>query len=416
MLSVLRNSYQRNARLSISYFVLRSVGSHHFHTWLRKRFLVQERLDSGQLQYFKLQKCDFRTTQHLCIPPIMTLLLRPVLHIGAALMGRTIKKWWARKSKEEKEEYKQWYRERRNMFLGCFGFYGLMLFTYYITHFKTDPLTQRSRFIIFNKEQERDLGKRLHELQLEIYKKNIVPPDHPAYKRILRAFRRLIVANKDLKSMRETKWNLTVIDIPLMNSFTLPDGSIFVSLDLLRYIENDDQLEFLLAHEMAHSLLSHSLEMMSDQFLLDLLIAVPILLVWFTFPDMAAAIVHTIGDRITKIVYELPYNRVLENEADEVAIKLSAKACIDLREAVVFWATLRTLTEMEVLPSEIPWVSSHPSHGDRENNINKAMIKALEMRRDSGCPELPAVDPRTKFYERSAREQMIHFRRRGIIV
>lgn len=118
MLSVLRNSYQRHARLSTSYFVLRPVGSHHLHTWSHKKFLVQEKLDSGQLQYLKLQKCDFHTTQHLYIPPIVTLLLRPVLHIGAALMGRTIKKWWARKSKEEKEKYKQWYRERRNVFLG----------------------------------------------------------------------------------------------------------------------------------------------------------------------------------------------------------------------------------------------------------------------------------------------------------
>lgn len=32
------------------------------------------------------------------------------------------------------------------------------------------------------------------------------------------------------------------------------------------------------------------------------------------------------------------------------------------------------------------------------------------------CPALPMVDPRIKFYERSAKEQTTHFRRRGIIV
>lgn len=118
MLSVLRNSYQRHAQLSTSYFVIRSVGSHHLHTWSRKKLLVQEKFDCRQLQYLKLQKFNFRTTQQLCVPPIISLLLRPILHIGAALMGRSIKKWWARKSKEEKEEYKQWFRERRNVFLG----------------------------------------------------------------------------------------------------------------------------------------------------------------------------------------------------------------------------------------------------------------------------------------------------------
>lgn len=67
--------------------------------------------------------------------------------------------------------------------------------------------------------------------------------------------------------------------------------------------------------------------MLSDQLLVDFLIAVPILAIWIIFPDMAAAIVHMIGDRITKIMYELPYNRVLENEADEMGMKLSAKVC-----------------------------------------------------------------------------------------
>lgn len=67
--------------------------------------------------------------------------------------------------------------------------------------------------------------------------------------------------------------------------------------------------------------------MLSDQLLLDLLIVVPILVIWFTFPDIAAAIVHMIADRIMKIMHELPYNRVLEKEADEVAMRLSAKVC-----------------------------------------------------------------------------------------
>lgn len=46
---------------------------------------------------------------------------------------------------------------------GCFGLYGLILTIYYITHLKTDPLTQRSRFIIFNQVQEQKLGKMILE-------------------------------------------------------------------------------------------------------------------------------------------------------------------------------------------------------------------------------------------------------------
>jgi hypothetical protein len=63
-----------------------------------------------------------------------------------------------------------------NVFQGCFGLYGLLLFIYYVTHLETDPLTKRSRFIIFNKEQEKKLGKMVLETVskfIECLKKNL---------------------------------------------------------------------------------------------------------------------------------------------------------------------------------------------------------------------------------------------------
>ncbi|TGZ45907.1 Metalloendopeptidase mitochondrial [Temnothorax longispinosus] len=395
MLAISRSLCRKNFQRRTTHFVTCSVRDRH-HIWSYKRFLVQDKVDCGKIQYLKLQKCDFRTTQNLHVPPLVAMLLRPILRIGAVLMGRGMKRWWTRKPEKEKEEYKQWFRERRNIFLGCFGLYGLILAIYYVTHLETDPLTQRSRFIIFNQEQEKKLGKMVLEAHLEAHKLDLVPHSHPAYKRLIRVIERIFTSNKDLKSMRDTQWTLTVINTPLTNSYILPGGNIFVSLDILRIIENDDQLGIVLAHEMAHSLLLHSLEALSDRLLWDFLIAIPILLVWAIFPDLAAAIIHMIGERIVNIIYNLPFSRVLENEADEVGLKLAAKACIDIREAVVFWATMRTLTEMHTLPPELPWISTHPAHGDREKRLNEAMTKALELRKDSGCSTLPAADPRDK--------------------
>lgn len=69
------------------------------------------------------------------------------------------------------------------------------------------------------------------------------------------------------------------------------------------------------------------LEVLSGQLLWDFLIAVPILLVWALFPDLTAAVIHMIGERFLNIAYNLPFSRVLENEADEVGLKLAAKVC-----------------------------------------------------------------------------------------
>lgn len=416
MFTVSRSLCQKNLQQSTtSHFVICSVRNRH-RTWTYKRFLIQDKFDCRKPQYLKLQKCDFRTTQNLHVPPLIALLLRPVLRIGSLLMGRGMKRWWLRKSDIEKEEYKRWFGERSNIFLGCFGLYGLILALYYLTHLETDPLTKRSRFIMFNREQEKKLGKMVLEAHLEVHKADLVPHSHPAYKRLIRVIEKIFTANKDLKLMRDTQWTLTVVNTPLTNSYILPGGNIFISLDILKIIENDDQLGIVLAHEMAHSLLLHNLEILSGQLMWDFLIAVPILLIWALFPDMAAALIHMIGERIVTVMYNLPFSRGLENEADEVGLKLAAKACIDIREAVVFWATMRTLTEMHTLPTELPgWISTHPAHGDREKHLNATMTKALELRHDSGCAVLPAADPRDKFYKRSAKEQEIYFKQRGII-
>ncbi|XP_012529308.1 metalloendopeptidase OMA1, mitochondrial isoform X1 [Monomorium pharaonis] len=415
MLTISRSLCQKNLQQATTgHFVICFMRSCH-RAWPYKRFLIQDKVDCGAPRYLKLQKCDFRTTQNLFVPPLLALILRPVLRISSLLMGRSMKRWWTRKSEQEKEEYKQWFRGKSNVFLSCFGVYVLILATYYITHLETNPLTKRTRFIIFNQEQEKKLGKMVLEAHLEVHKNNLVPHDHPAYKRLIKVIEKIFTANKDLKSMRDVQWTLTVISTPLSNSYILPGGNIFVSLDILKITENDDQLGIVLAHEMAHSLLLHSLEVLSDQLLWDFLIAIPILLIWALFPDFSAAIIHFIGERIVNVMYNLPLSRILENEADEVGLKLAAKACIDIREAVVFWATMRTLTEMHTLPPELPWISTHPAHGDREKRLNEIMAKTLELRKESGCPVLPRVDPRDEFYKRSIKEKEFYFKQRGII-
>jgi len=55
-----------------------------------------------------------------------------------------------------------------------------------------------------------------------MHKNDLVPKFHPAYKRLLKVMEKILIANKDLKSMRDTQWTLTVISTPLKNSYILP--------------------------------------------------------------------------------------------------------------------------------------------------------------------------------------------------
>ncbi|XP_012277470.1 metalloendopeptidase OMA1, mitochondrial [Orussus abietinus] len=366
-------------------------------------------------RYIKYQRYDFHTTPRRDIPPLLALLLRPLVRIGAVIFGRFLRKWWKRKSNDEQFQYIQKYAGKKNVFFGTLGFFVISIFLYYITHIEKDPITNRSRFIMFNKQQRIQLSELIFEVHLEQHKKLIISAKHPVYIKLQKITEILISANKDLPVVSEKKWSLSVIDSPLKNAYVLPGGNIFVFLGMMQMVENDDQLAVILAHEMAHALLHHSFEQMSTGILIDLLVMIPIMALWAMFPDVLATIFHAITQHVVDIVHNLPYSRALESEADEIGLKLAAKACVDVREAVVFWGMMRTLTEMNVEPNQVPWLSTHPDHADREQNLNAQMANALKLRDPYQCGLLSPVDPRKTFYERTTRDHLERFKQRGII-
>lgn len=113
-----RNLCQRNIqRSATNNLVVRPIRNRCC-AWQHKNLVSQSTVNCRKLQCLLLQKCYFRTTQSLYIPPFVAMILRPALRIGAFLMGRSIKKWWAHKSDKEKEEYKRWVKDRSNIILG----------------------------------------------------------------------------------------------------------------------------------------------------------------------------------------------------------------------------------------------------------------------------------------------------------
>lgn len=369
-----------------------------------------------QFKNINYQKiCDFHTTSKLYVPPFLAIILRPILRLSAFLLGRGIKQWWQKKSTKEKEQYKILFKENRNMFLGSLSLLCLIFILYYLTHLETDPITKRKRFIIFNKKEQNVLGKLILEMHLEEHRGSLVSYNHPAYKRLIKIIRNILNKNKDLNGVNEKDWTLTIVDSPIRNAYVLPGKNIFFFLGVLDIIDNDDQLSIILAHEMAHELLLHPIEQFSHSLLIDVLMVIPILLLWACFPDVLAFLSQIIGQHIINLLHNLPFSRALENEADLVGLGLAARACVDVREAVVFWGIMRTLSEMNLAMDVVPWLSTHPAHGDREQNLNNKLPKAIELRNLSGCPKLSPIDPRTKFYERTMKDHEYYFKRRGII-
>ena len=101
----------------------------------------------------------------------------------------------------------------------------------------------------------------------EAYKEAILPEEHPYYERVAQVATRILKSNKDISEIRQKTWTVTVIDDTEKNAFVLPTGNIFVYTGMLSCCSNDDELGIVLAHEIAHIVLKHASELLSESIL-----------------------------------------------------------------------------------------------------------------------------------------------------
>ncbi|KAI5741041.1 hypothetical protein M8J76_009809 [Diaphorina citri] len=231
---------------------------------------------------------------------------------------------------------------------------------------------------------------------IEEHGNQVLPLGHPAYKRVGAVVKRLIDANKVYMEHNNFKYPITIIDDPLINAFVFPDGRIFMFTGMFQLCQTDDELATVLSHELSHTLLKHVAEKLSNKTFLEILYIVPLMIIWFLLPDLGAIVTQVLLDDLKSIIFELPFEREMETEADEVGLKLMARACYDVRVAPFFWQKMALKeTQDQVGPKMEEYLSTHPSHENRANNLESKMKEALDIRKECNCLPLgPLFIPR----------------------
>jgi predicted Zn-dependent protease len=167
---------------------------------------------------------------------------------------------------------------------------------------------------------------------------------------------------------------------------------------MLDVCTNDDQLGIVLSHEVAHTLLNHAAEQLSYINFLSALLILPFAVMWAFLPnDGIALVADWFFNKVSGILWELPFARHMETEADEVGLTLASKACFDVREAPVFWGKMQVVSEMndKFEPPEL--LSTHPNHKTREKHLTSLVPEALKLRSTCGCSKLAVHDPGQEF-------------------
>jgi len=148
--------------------------------------------------------------------------------------------------------------------------------------------------------------------------------------------------------------NITVAAVrdPVVNAYAFPDGSIYMNVGLLERLENEAQLANILAHELAHVVLRHSLEAYKDR--RDKVVAAHITDL-FLFGTSIAYIPY--------IASISSYSRSQEEEADKMALELMSEAGYPLSGATGLFKVLEQVKTGTSASFSI--YSSHPDNAAR---------------------------------------------------
>ncbi len=162
------------------------------------------------------------------------------------------------------------------------------------------------------------------------------------------------------------------------------DGSrIIITKGMLRFVESDTELSLVVAHELAHNMMSH-IEAKTTNYWLG------------TLADIAAAAVGVNTQGMFGQIAASSYSQAFESEADYVGIYILALADMDIDGVADFWRRMAIDNPGSI---NADYSSSHPSSPERFLAI-ELTVEEIEQKRLEGLPLRPEERPDTDEYYR----------------
>ncbi len=173
-----------------------------------------------------------------------------------------------------------------------------------------------------------------------------------------------IAANSERPNLN---WSFAVLDMPSVNAFAVPGGTIFVSSALVKKMKSEAELAGVLAHEIGHVLLRHHVNAYRNNSLKSGLGKVGGELVARSKGSaLSKEAIGLVGNFVGSL-YSKGLDKGDEYDADRVGVMLAARAGYDPYGLVVVLQKLAGLSS----DKDISMMSTHPSAADRMAKIEE---------------------------------------------
>ena len=164
-------------------------------------------------------------------------------------------------------------------------------------------------------------------------------------------------------------YHFAILDTDQINALSAPGGFIFVSRGFLELMPSEEALAGVLSHELAHVILRHGVNAISQGKLSEAALILGREAVSSYGPSELNQVTELFGDSVNQVFDTLMksgYSRSQEYEADAFAAKLMAKAGYDSKGLV---AMLDGIAKADA-KSRGGWLDTHPSPGDRKGEVS----------------------------------------------
>lgn len=183
---------------------------------------------------------------------------------------------------------------------------------------------------------------------------------------------------------RDWKWQLTLIDAPVINATCAPGGKITFYTGIIRKLTlTDDEIAMVMGHEIAHALREHGRERISQAYAQNILTGVALAATNNSQQQIAVA------NQFAHYLYTLPNSRQNESEADAVGLELAARAGYNPAAAISLWKKMAAESGDKNPPQ---FLSTHPAPETRVEEINAMLPKVMPLYQAAAKPEPPVEE------------------------
>ncbi len=190
---------------------------------------------------------------------------------------------------------------------------------------------------------------------------------------IARAVERYLRQQGDAEALAGYDWEFTLVRDDQINAFAVPGGKVVVFSGMLPVTQNAAGLATVVSHEIAHVIARHGNERLSQQMVAQLGVnALDVALQ--KQPAKTRQLYMQAFGLGAQFGVLLPYSRLQESEADKLGLIFMAMAGYNPQNAISFWQRMAAEKSGQAPPE---FMSTHPSHGTRIEDIREFMPKAM---------------------------------------